>query len=84
METETIRITIFNYDTVVGKYSMENETKYGIMIPEIKIRDLKKIKRNNALNFLFILDQKLEKIPKDDPAENQLIGNIKYKNGFRN
>ena len=49
------------------------------MTPEIKIRDLKKLKQDNALNFLFLVDQKLKKNTENAPAENQVnvISNTK-------
>ena len=41
------------------------------------MRDLRNIKNENALNFLFLLNHKLKKIPEYAPAEEQVESIIK-------
>ena len=52
MKTETRCTTISDHLTVVGKNSLRYDTtKYNCEV-KIKLRDLKKVKQDNALNIL--------------------------------
>ena len=50
------------------KYHKTNES----FRPKVRIHDLRYIKKGNALNFLFLLNHKLKKIPGYAPAEEQV------------
>ena len=55
------------------KYHKINES----FRPKVILRDMRNIKNENALNFLFLLNHKLKKIPEYAPAEEQVEPIIK-------
>ena len=55
------------------KYHKTNES----FRPKVIMRDLRNIKNENALSFLFLLNRKLKKIPEFAPAEEQVESIIK-------
>ena len=54
--TTTLRTAISNHFTVLGYIALKTE-RYVLSESKIKIRDLRTIKGEKALNFLFVLDQ---------------------------
>ena len=51
----------------ISRFSRDNES----FRPKVIMRDLRNIKNENALHFLFLLNHKLKKIPEFAPAKNK-------------
>ena len=71
-DTKTLKSTISDHYTVLEnkplKYHKTNES----FPPKVIMRDLRNIKNQNALNFLFLPNHKPKKIPEYAPAEEQV------------
>ena len=71
LQTETIQTTISDHYTLLAEIPLlENKNEHDIYVES---RNLKKIKGPNALNFLFLLDQKLKGIDYNKKADEQLV-----------
>ena len=66
--TETIKSTISDHFSVILKIADEKSENCKKMF---KHRNLMNLKGDNSLNFLFILDQKLKKMPPDCDSDGQ-------------
>ena len=76
-ETKTIKTTISDHYTKFGKIPLNYHKTNESFRPKLILRDLRNIKNENALNFLFLLNHKLKKIPKYASAEEQVESIIK-------
>ena len=60
--TQTIETTISDHFTVAASIPLTSRKSYKKELEKKKVRKMKNLKGDNALNFLFLLDQKLKKI----------------------
>ena len=60
--TQTIETTISDHFTVAASILCTSRKAYKKELEKKKVRKLKKLKGDNALNFHFLLDQKLKTI----------------------
>ena len=71
MQTETIQTTIIDHYTLFSEITiLENKNEHDTFLES---RNLKKIKDPIALNFLFLLDQKLKAMDYNKKADEQLV-----------
>ena len=61
--TITPKTTISDHYTILGKIPLKYHKTNESFRPKVTMRDLRIIKNENALNFLFLLNHKLKKIP---------------------
>ena len=71
-DTITLKTTISNHYTILGKIPLKYPKTNESFRPKVIMRDLENIKNENALNFLFLLNYKLKKVPEYAPAEEQV------------
>ena len=60
-DTITLKTTISDHYTILGKIPLKYHKTNESVRPKVIMRDLRNIKNENALNFLFLLNHKLEK-----------------------
>ena len=73
IDTITLKTTISDHCTIMGKIPLKYYKTNESFRPKVKMRDLRNIKNKIALNFLFLLNHKLKKIPGYAPAEEQVV-----------
>ena len=75
--TITLKTTISDHYTILGKIPLKNHKTNESFRPKVIMRYLRNIKNENALNFLFLLNHKLRRIPEFAPTEEQVESIIK-------
>ena len=76
-DTITLKTTVSDHYTILVKIPLNYHKTNESFRPKVIIRDLRNIKNENALNFLFLLNHKRKKIPEYAPAEEQIESIIK-------
>ena len=76
-DTITLKTTISDHYTILGKIPLKYHKTNESFCPKVIMRDLRNIKNENALNFLFLLNHKLKRIPEYAPAEEHVESIIK-------
>ena len=60
-DTITLKTTISDHYTILGKIPLKYHKTNELFRPKVIMRDLRNIKNENALNFLFLLNHKPKK-----------------------
>ena len=68
-DTITLKTTISDHYTILGKIPLKYHKTNESFRPKVLMRDLRDIKNENALNFLFLQIHKIKKMPEFAPAE---------------